>query len=149
MPLPQQQIVFKQLRKIRNLRKLFLNLWFLRWLKPKLSLVISFILIGLWQLKVLLGVRRMNCKMLFLKRARLSELLILLSRLFHSITEDGKNEFLKKLCLTLNLGMLPILFLVLYAILVVGMLSKRYLGERYIVLILVFGGKNYYSVDHK
>ena len=39
----------------------------------------------------------MNCKMLFLKRARLSELLILLSRLFHSITEDGNNEFLKKI----------------------------------------------------
>ena len=39
----------------------------------------------------------MNCKMLFLKRARLSELLIILSKLFHSITEDGKNEFLKKI----------------------------------------------------
>ena len=35
--------------------------------------------------------------MLFLKRARLSELLILLSRFFHSITEDEKNEFLKKI----------------------------------------------------
>ena len=52
--------------------------------------------IGLWQLKALLGVGRINCKMLFLKRARLSELLILLSRLFHSIIVDGKNEFLKK-----------------------------------------------------
>ena len=79
MSLPQQQIGFKQSGK------LCLNLWFLRWLKPKLSLVISFILIGLWQLKVLLGVGRMNYKMLFLKIARLSELLILLSRLFHSI----------------------------------------------------------------
>ena len=39
----------------------------------------------------------MNCKMLFLKRAKLSELLILLSRLFHSITVDGKNELLKKM----------------------------------------------------
>ena len=38
----------------------------------------------------------MNCKMLFLKRARLSELLILLSRLLNSITVDWKNEFLKK-----------------------------------------------------
>ena len=100
-------------------------------------------------MKVLLGVGRMNCKMLLLKRVRLSELLILLSTLFHSITENGKYEFLKKLCLILNLRMLPILFLVLYAILVVGILSKRYLGERYIVLILVFGGKNYYGVDHK
>ena len=71
----------------------------------------------------------MNCKTLFLKRARLSELFILLSRLFHSITEYEKNEFLKKLYLTLKLGMLPILFLVLYAVLVVGILSKRYSGD--------------------
>ena len=70
----------------------------------------------------------MNCKMLFLKRAKLSELLILLSRLFHSITVEGKNEFLKKVCLTLNRGMLPILFLVLYDVLVVEILSSRYLG---------------------
>ena len=129
MCLPQQQIGFNQSRK------LCLNLWSLRWLKPNLSLVISFIPIGLWQVKVLLGVGRMNCKMLSLKRARLSELLILLSRLFHSITEDGKNEFLKKLCLTLNLGMLPILFLVLYAVLVVGILSKRYLGDWFLVIL--------------
>ena len=141
--LPQQQIGFKQSRK------LCLDLWSLKWLKPNLSLVNSFISIGLWQVKVLLGVGRMNCTMVFLRRAKLSEVLILSPWLFHSITVDGKNEFLKKVCLTLNLGMLPILFLVLYAILVVGMLSKRYLGERYIVLILVFGGKNYYSVDHK
>ena len=128
MCLPQQQIGFNQSIK------LCLNLWSLRWLKPNLSFVISFIPIGLWQLKVLLGIGRMNCKMLFLKRARLSELLILLSRLFHSITEDGKNEFLKKLCLTLNLGMLLILFLVLYAALVVGILSKRYLGDWFLVI---------------
>ena len=54
-------------------------------------------------MKVLFEVGRMNCRMLFLKRERFSELLILSSRLFHSITEDRKNEFLKKLCLTLNL----------------------------------------------
>ena len=65
----------------------------LRWLKPNPSLVISFIPIGLWQFKVLLGFGCMNCKVLFLKRGRLSKLLILLSRLFHSITEDRKNEF--------------------------------------------------------
>ena len=129
MSLPQQQIGFKQSRK------LCLNVWSLRWLKPNLSLVISFIPIGLRQLKALLGVCRMNCKMLFLKRARLSELLILLSRLFHSITVDRKNEFLKKLCLTLNLGMLPILFVVLYAVLVVGILSKRYVRDWFLVIL--------------
>ena len=129
MSLPQQQIGFK------HSRKLCLNVWSLRWLKPNLSLVISFIPIGLWQLKVLLGVGCMNCKMLFLKRARLFELLTLLSRLFHSIAVDGKNEFLKELCLTLNLGMLPILFLVLYADLVVGILSKRYLEDWFLVIL--------------
>ena len=129
MSLPLQQIWFKQPRK------LCLNSWSLRWVKPNQSLVISFITMGLWQLKDLLGVVRMNCKMLFLKRTRLSELLILLSRLFHSITVDGKNEFLKKLCLTLNLGMLSILFLVLYAVLVVGILSKRYLGDWFLVIL--------------
>ena len=129
MSWPQQQTGFKQSRK------LCLNLWSLRWLKPNLSLVISFVPIGLWQLKVQLGVGCMNCKMLFLKRARLSELLTLLSRLFHSITVDRKNEFLKKLCLTLNLGMLTILFLVLYSILKVGILSKRYLGNRFLFIL--------------
>ena len=116
MPLPLQQIGFMQSGK------LCLNLWSLRWAKPNLSLVIRFIPIGLWQLKVLLGAGRMNCKMLFLKSAELSKPLILLPRLFHSITVDGKNKFLKKLCLTLNLGRLPILFLVLYALLENSML---------------------------
>ena len=73
----------KQQTEFKQSRKLCLNLWSLRRLKPNLSLVIVFTPIGLWQLKVLLGVGHMNCKMLFLKRARLSELLILLSRLFH------------------------------------------------------------------
>ena len=91
MSLPQQQIEFKQSRKLCS------NLWSLRCLKPNLSLVISFTPIGLWQLKVLLGVGCMNCKMLSLKRARLLELFILLSRLFYSITVDGKNEFLKRI----------------------------------------------------
>ena len=124
MSWPQQQIGFKQSRK------LCLNLWSLRCLKPNLNLVISFIPKGLWQLKVLLGVDCMNCKMLFLKRARLSEVLILLSRLLHSITVDGKNNFLKKLSLTLNLGMLLILFLVLYDDLVVLIKQQRFLNHR-------------------
>ena len=129
----QQQIGFKQSRK------LCLNLWSLRWLKPNLSLVTSFIPIWLWKLKVLLGVGRMNCKMLFLKRAKLSELFILLLRLFHLVTVDGKNEFFKKVCLTLNLtlniGMLSILFLVLYAVLVIGILSNTFLGDWFLVIL--------------
>ena len=38
----------------------------------------------------------MNYKMLFLKIAKLSEFVIPLSRLFHLITVNRKNEFLKK-----------------------------------------------------
>ena len=64
MSLPQQQIGYKQSRK------LCLNLWSLRWLKPNLSLVISFIPVGLWQLKVLLGVGRMNCKNALLQKSK-------------------------------------------------------------------------------
>ena len=129
MSLSQQHIGLKQSRK------LWLNLLFCRWLKPNLSLVINFVPVGLRQLKVLLGVGRTNCQMLFLKRVKLSEFLILLARLFHSITVNGKNEFLKKVCLTLNRGMLSILFLVLYAVLAVGMLSKRYLRDSFLVIL--------------
>ena len=44
----------------------------------------------------------MNCNIFFLKIEKLSEFLILLSRLFHSITMGGKYEFLKKLFLKLR-----------------------------------------------
>ena len=70
----------------------------------------------------------MNCKMLFLKRAKFSERFILLSTLLHPITVDGKNEFLKKVCLALKRGILSILFHVLYTVLLVGTLSNRMLG---------------------
>ena len=129
MSLSQQYIGLNQSRK------LWLNLLFCRWLKPNLSLVINFVPVGLRQLKVLFGVGRTNCQMLFLKRVKLSEFLILLARLFHSITVNGKNEFLKKVCLTLNRGMLSILFLVLYAVLAVGIWSKRYLRDSFLVIL--------------
>ena len=129
MSLPEQQIGFKQSRK------LCWNLWSRRLLKLNLSVVISFIPIGSWQLKVLLGVGRMNCKIFFLKRVKLSELLILLSRLFHSITVDGKNDVLEKVSLTLKRRMLSILLLVPYAVLVVGISSNRYLGDWVLVML--------------
>ena len=118
----------QQLIGFTQSRKLCLNLCSRRWLKPNLNLVIGFIPIELWQLKFLLGVGRMNCKLPFLKRAEFSALLILLSTLLHSITVDGKNEFLKKVCLALKRGILSILFHVLYTVLLVGTLSNRMLG---------------------
>ena len=51
------------------------------------------------QLYVLLGEDLINCRTLFLKVLRLSELRIDISRLFHLIITDGRKEFTKKLCL--------------------------------------------------
>ena len=65
----------------------------------------------------------MNFNIFFLKIEKLSEILLLLSRLFHSVTIDGKYEFLKKVCLTLNCGIL------LYVLLTVGIILNRYLGD--------------------
>ena len=42
--------------------------------------------------------------MVFLKILRLSDFRIFLSVLFHSITAEGKKEFLKKSCLSLKEG---------------------------------------------
>ena len=109
-------------------RKLCLDLWSRRSLKPIISPVITFIPIRLWQLDVLFGDGRMNCKMLFFQNSSLS-------RLFHSITVGGKNEFLKKVFATLNWRILSILFLVLYAVLVVGILSNRYLEDSLLVIL--------------
>ena len=55
-----------------------------------------------------------------------------LSRLFHSVTMDGKYEFLKKVCLTLYGGILS-MFLVLYVLLMVGILLNRYLRDLFLV----------------
>ena len=112
--------------------KLCLNLWSRRWLKPNLNLVSNFTPLGLWQLKMLFGDGRMNCNIFFLKIEKLSEFLILLSRLFHSVTMDGKYEFLKKVCLTLNWGILS-MFLVLYVLLTVEILLKRYWGDFFLI----------------
>ena len=40
-----------------------------------------------------------NCKILFRKVISFFELCIDISRLFNPITEEGKKEFLKKLCI--------------------------------------------------
>ena len=70
----------------------------------------------------------------FLKIARLSEFLILESKLFHSVIVEGKKEFLKYSCLTLERGML-FLCHVIHASLAVGINSKRYLGDWFLIIL--------------
>ena len=66
-----------------------------------------------------------NFKIIFLKVEKASEFFIFKSKLFHAMTVDRKKELLKKLCLGLKLGML-LLVLVLYALLRLGSILKRY-----------------------
>ena len=109
-------------------RKPCLNLCSRRWLRPSLSLVSNLIPLGLWHLKTLSPEGLINFKSFFLKINKFSELRIFRSTLFHSITTEGKNEFLKKLCFTLNWGIL-LAFLVLYGLTEVGIILNRYYGD--------------------
>ena len=98
--------------------KPFLNLCSRRWLNPRRSLVRYLIPLVLKQLCVLLG-GLINFKIHFLNMLRLSEFRIDKSRLFHSITAEGKNEFLKKLCLIWKRGKLIDEF-VLWGVVLIG-----------------------------
>ena len=105
-----------------------LNLCSQRWLKLSLNLVSNLTPLGLWQLKTLFPEGRINFKRLFLKTFKLSELRIFRSNLFHSMTVEGKKEFRKKLCFTLNWGML-LVFLVLDLLPVTGIMFKKFLDS--------------------
>ena len=61
-------------------------------------------------MNVKFGVCLVNAKNIF---DTLSELIIAVSKLFHSFVDEGKKVFLKKLCLALHKGILSH-FLVLY-----------------------------------
>ena len=74
------------------------------WRNPGQSLVTNFSPFELLQLKTLFAVGLMKLKKIFLKLVKLSNLWSLESSLFHSVTADGKEEFLKKLCLMLKYG---------------------------------------------
>ena len=100
-------------------RKPCLNLCSRRWLNPRRSLVRYLIPLVLKQLCVLLGEGLINFKIHFLNMLRLSEFRIDKSRLFHSITTEGKNEFLKILCLIWKRGKL-IDDLVLWWVILIG-----------------------------
>ena len=75
-----------------------------KWLDPRRSLVTNFSSFGLLQLKTLFAFGLMKLKIFFLKSVKLLTFQTLESSLFHSITEDEKHEFLKKLCLMLKYG---------------------------------------------
>ena len=64
-------------------------------------------------------------KILFLKAEKVSEFLIFKTKLFHSMTFDGKKEYLKKLCLPLKREMF-LLALVLYTLLTLASILKIY-----------------------
>ena len=76
----------------------------------------------------------MKFKSVFLKIFKLSELQIFMSSLFHLITAEGKKEFWKKLCFTLNRGIL-LVFLVLYVLTEVGIILNRYSGYLYLKIL--------------
>ena len=114
--------------------KLCLNLCSRRWLKPNLNLVNNLTPLGLWQLKTVLPEGRVKFKSVFLKIFKLSELQIFMSSLFHLITAEGKKEFWKKLCFTLNRGIL-LVFLVLYVLTEVGIILNRYFGHLYLKIL--------------
>ena len=115
-------------RQLQNVSKkgwkLHLNLCTRKWLRPYRNLATSLISWGLYTLNVLLGLGLINLRICFLKALTDSEFRILLSSLFHSITVDGKKEFRKYSCLTLNKGML-LWFLVAHVDKTLGIILKR------------------------
>ena len=120
--IPQMQI------GLRVSWKLCLNLSSRRWLRPNLNLVINLIPLGLWQLIMEFEDGLINFKIFFLKAKKVSEFLIFKSKLFHSVTVDGKKIIPKKICLPLKRGMLLLVF-VLYALLSPGSILKRSSGD--------------------
>ena len=85
---PQLQSGFKQFWK------LYLNLCSRKWLNSSRSRVINLIPLRLQQLKKLFGLGLINLRILSLKILKFSELRSLGSKLFHSMIDDGKKEFL-------------------------------------------------------
>ena len=84
--------------------KLWLNLWSLRWLKPNSRRVNNFNPVGLWISYVSLHLGLIKFNILFLNIKNKSDDFMILSKLFHSFTVYGKNEFLKSSVLTLKFG---------------------------------------------
>ena len=84
--------------------KLWRNLCSRRWLRPSLDLIINLIPLGLWQLKIVFEDGLINLKILFLKAEKVLEFFISRSKLFYSMTVDGKKRIYKKNMFTTEEG---------------------------------------------
>ena len=80
------------------------------------------------ELNILFRDNRMNFNIFLIKIEKLSEFLTFLSRFFHSVTMNGKSEFLIKCMPNTELRWL-LIFLVLYVLSMVGILLNRNLGD--------------------
>ena len=98
----------------------------------------NLILLRLWHLKVEFEDGLINFKRLLLKAEKRSEFLIFNFNIFHLMTVDEKKkEFLNKLCLASLWGML-LFVLVLYALLTLGSILKRYSGAWPLNILNIF-----------
>ena len=86
----------KQSRLMQSL-KLWLHLWSLRWLKPNRRRINNFNPVGLWIPYVSLHLGLIKFNIFFLTIKYDSDDFMILSKLFHSFTLYGKNEFLTSL----------------------------------------------------
>ena len=85
---------------IKSILKIVPKLVLTEGLRPKLNLVINLIRLRQRQLKTEFENGLINFKILFLKAEKGSEFLNFKSKLFHSMTVDGKKEFIKKVTFT-------------------------------------------------
>ena len=83
-------------------------------------------------MKTVLSEEHTKFNSVFLKIFRLSEFRIFWSSLFHLITTEGKKEFLKTFCFTLNRGIL--VFHELFVLTNIGILI-RYFGQWYLKIL--------------
>ena len=85
---------------IKSILKIVPKLVLTEGLKPKLNLVINLIRLRQRELKTEFENGLINFKILFLKAEKGSEFLNFKSKLFHSMTVNGKKEFIKKVTFT-------------------------------------------------
>ena len=117
-----------QIGLLSGSRKPFLNLYSRIWLRPSFSLVSNLIPLRLWHLETLFPEGSINFKSFFLKLFKFYELRIFWSSVFHSVTTEAENEFRKKLCFTLNWGIL-VAFLVLHGLTEVEIMLNIYFRD--------------------